>query len=65
MPPHRLGTSADSSATLARGMDLANQPLAALLQLKEEPLDEEEKQMQDEVQAGQVNNCMFPIPLYM
>ena len=48
----RLGTCGTSSSTLLRGMELADQPLGVILNLKEEPLDEEEQQMRQELQAG-------------
>ncbi|CAE7556546.1 unnamed protein product [Symbiodinium necroappetens] len=46
----RLGTGSLSSKTLQRGMDLANQPLANLLGVKEEPTDDDEAEMQAEIQ---------------
>ena len=50
----RLETQCRSSDTLARGMELASRPLADILNIKAEPEDEEEQQMQDEMQVGEV-----------
>ena len=50
----RQGTHSGSSETLVRGLELANQPLGALLNLhavKDEPADEEELNMMAEIQA--------------
>ena len=47
-----LKTGTGSSSTLLYGMELTNRGLPSLLQLKEEPGDEEEKAMQSELQAG-------------
>ena len=47
MSSETLGTS---SCTLGRGLKLADQPLQQLLNLKDEPLDEEENQLRAEMQ---------------
>ena len=49
---NRLETGSLSCATLLCGMDLADQPMASILQIKEEPQDSEEKELQEEMQAG-------------
>ena len=48
----RLGTGSLSCNTLQRGMELASQPLANILGVKEEPTDEDEAEMQAEIQVG-------------
>ena len=47
----RLDTKAGSSATLLRGMELAGQPLDAVLNVKAEPTDDDEIAMQEEMKA--------------
>ena len=47
----RLGTHSGSSDTLARGLELADQPFACLLNLIKEEPDDEEKEMLQEIQA--------------
>ena len=51
MSQETLETGAGSSSTLARGMALADQPLQSLLNLKDEPVDEEEQALRAEMQA--------------
>ena len=53
----RLETRADSSKTLARGMELVNQPLNTLLRVKMEAGDEDEKAMEAEMQARLLNSA--------
>ena len=50
MSSQSLQTGTGSSATLLCGLDMCKQPLPALLQLKEEPGDDEEMAMQAELQ---------------
>ena len=47
----RLETRCHSSGTLARGMELANKPINELVDVKAE-LDDEERAMEREMQAG-------------
>ena len=51
MSQETLETGAGSSSTLAHGMALADQPLQSLLNLKDEPVDEEEQALRAEMQA--------------
>ena len=46
-----LPTQCGSSETLGRGLQLASRPLAEMLQLKEEPADEEEVALRKEMQV--------------
>ena len=48
----RNGTGSVSCSTLVYGMDLAALSLNELLDVKAEPQDEEEREMQKEIQAG-------------
>ena len=60
-----LATGSGSSTTLARGYALANQPLQQLLQLKEEPLDDEEIAIRKEMQVRDVSKtaiCEYNTP---
>ena len=52
--PSKLG----STSTLVRGMELASLPLPELLQLKQEPEDDEEKELRREMQAC---GCLKPV----
>ena len=53
----RLGTGSLSCNTLQRGMELASQPLANILGVKEEPT-EDEAEMQAEIQVGMQLNYL-------
>ena len=51
MSSESLPTHCGSTATLVRGLELASMPLPELLRLKEEPLDEEEQALRDEMKV--------------
>ena len=44
-------TACASTETLARGLDLASMPLEHVLKLKEEPIDDEERALQEEMKV--------------
>ena len=66
MSTETLATGSGSSSTLLTGCDLVSQPLSEMIQLKQEPEDEEEleirRQMQVRVGLGNPSN---PYKLYI
>ena len=60
MSSQSLQTGTGSSATLLYGLDMCNQPLPALLQLKDEPGDDEELAMQAELKEHPCHISTIP-----
>ena len=56
MSRETLMTACASTETLARGLDLASMPLEHVLKTKEEPMDDEERAIQEEMK---VHGCIF------